>query len=249
LSELTWAEIEELYKTPEEFKFLGLDVRADEVYDQFVPFNYYPFSLRLYKIYGLLPAPRYYTRYHFDQDAVIAEQKSGRYITMADFYGAKAVPKMFAGVEQRLEFASKNMKSERRRGGGSHGDLAVRVIDSMVNNTAEIFDVNVPNNGAVSNLPDHAIVEVAALVDQAGPHSFAVGPLPKSVLGYQYSLILAQELAIDAAFSGSRNDLLKAILAHPLVHSVEAVEKCMDELLLLQKDWLPQFYRGNVVNP
>jgi alpha-galactosidase/6-phospho-beta-glucosidase family protein len=44
-----------------------------------------------------------------------------------------------------------------------------------------------------------------------------------------------------AALSGDRNDLLKAILAHPLIHSVDAAEKAMDELLTLQADWLPQF--------
>jgi 6-phospho-beta-glucosidase len=111
----------------------------------------------------------------------------------------------------------------------------------MVNDLGETFDVNVPNRGAISNLPPDAIVEVAATVDHLGPHPFAMGPLPKSVLGYQYALILSQELAIDAALSGDRNDLLKAILAHPLVHSAEAAEKAMDELLALQADWLPQF--------
>ncbi|NIM92396.1 MAG: hypothetical protein GTO18_01600 [Anaerolineales bacterium] len=249
MQELSWDQIEEIYKTPEEFSFIGLHVRADEIYDQFVHYNYYPFSLKLYQIYGLLPAPRYYTRYHFDQDAVIAEQRSGNYITMAGFYYEKAVPMMFADVDRRLEDATKQLQTERRRGGASHSDLAVRVMDAIVNNTAEIFDVNIPNNGAVSNLPDSAIVEVAAMIDRSGPHPFSVGPLPKSVLGYQYSLILSQELGIDAALSGSRNDLLKAILAHPLVHSVDAAEKCMDELLDLQKDWLPQFYTDGVINP
>jgi alpha-galactosidase/6-phospho-beta-glucosidase family protein len=141
--------------------------QIEKIYDQFVPRSYFPFSSKLYQIYGLLPAPRYYTRYH----------------------------------------------------------------------------------GAVSNLPDSAIVEVAAMVDRAGPRPFCVGPLPKSVLGYQYGLILSEELAIDAALSGSRNDLLKAILAHPLAHSVAVAEKCMDELLHPQKEWLPQFYSGGVVNP
>ena len=249
MKELSWEEIEALYKTPDQFKFLGLDVRSDEVYDQFVPFNYYPFSLKLYQVYGLLPGPRYYTRYHYDQDAVIQEQRSGKYITMAGFYVEKAVPKMFTDLHQRLEAASKHLQTERRRGGGSHSDLAVRVIDSMVNNSAEIFDVNIPNRGAVSNLPENAIVEVAAMVDRAGLHPFSMGPLPKSVLGYQISLILSQELAIDASLSGSRNDLLKAILAHPLVHSMKAAEACMDELLGLQKDWLPQFYSNGHLNP
>jgi 6-phospho-beta-glucosidase len=140
-----------------------------------------------------------------------------------------------------LERISRHLQTSRRKGGGSHGDLAVRVISAMVNDLGETFIVNVPNRGSISNLPQEAIVEVPAKVDRLGPHPLATGPLPKSLLGYQYSLLLSQELAIDAALSGSRNDLLKAILAHPLVHSVDAAEKAMDELLALQAEWLPQF--------
>jgi 6-phospho-beta-glucosidase len=112
----------------------------------------------------------------------------------------------------------------------------------MANNVGETFVVNVANNGAVSNLPDDAVLELAARVDRNGAHPFAVGPLPEALLGLQYALVLSQRLAVDAALSGSRADLLRAILAHPLIHSVDAAERCMDELLALQAEWLPQFH-------
>lgn len=243
LGQMSQAEIEELYAPPPRFDFLGLDVQADQVYDQFVPHKTFPFSLKLFEIYGLLPAPRYYWRYHLDQDAVIAEQRSGHYVTMAGFYVQQAVPRLFEGLDRRLEQASRNLQTKRREGGGGHGDLAVRVISAIISDLGETFAVNVPNRGAISNLPEDAIVEVAAQVDRLGPHPFAVGPLPKALLGYQCALILSQELAIDAALSGSRSDLLKAILAHPLVHSVGAAGKAMDELLALQAEWLPQFHK------
>ena len=244
LSQVSQAEIDELYEYPRDVvDFVGLKVKPDQIYDQFIKQHSFPFSLKLFEIYGLLPAPRYYWRYHLDQDAIIAEQRGGRYVTMAGFYTKHSVSRMFDGLDQRLEQASQNLQTNRREGGGSHGDLAVRVISAMVNDLGETFDVNVPNQGAISNLPQSAIVEVAATVDHVGPHPFAMGPLPKAVLGYQYSLILSQELAIDAALSGDRNDLLKAILAHPLIHSVDAAEKAMDELLALQADWLPQFHQ------
>jgi len=241
LGQMSQAEIEELYAPPSEFDFLGVEVNTGEAYEQFIPHYYFPFSLRLFEIYGLLPAPRYYWRYHLDQDTVISEQRSGHYVTMAGFYMKHAVPRRFEEMDQRLKRASRNLQTSRREGGGSHGDLAVRVISAMVNDLGETFVVNVPNRGAISNLPMDAIVEVPATVNRLGPHPFAMGPLPTSLLGYQYALILSQGLTIDAALSGNRNDLLKAILAHPLVHSVDAAEKAMDELLELQAGWLPQF--------
>jgi 6-phospho-beta-glucosidase len=246
LDRLSWDEIEALYPRPERVRFGGWEGPADQIYEQFIPQYSFPFSLKLYQVYGLLPAPRYYTRYHYDQDAVISEQRSGQYVTMAQFYMRHSVQHSFDGLDgrfaQALEKLADARLSERRKGGGSHGDLAVRIIASMVNDLGEIFDVNVPNNGAVSNLPEGAILELAATVDRLGPHPFAVGPMPKSLLGYQLALVLSQELCIDAALSGDRGDLLKAILAHPLIHSLPAAEAAMDELLSLQSAWLPQFH-------
>ena len=37
---------------------------------------------------------------------------------------------------------------------------------------------------------------------------------------------------------------MKAILAHPLINSVDAAEQAMDELLALQADWLPQLVQA-----
>jgi 6-phospho-beta-glucosidase len=241
LSELSQGEIDAMYHVPAEVTFNRVTVRRDEIYQQFPRGHYFPFDLKLYQALGLLPAPRYYWRYHLDQDAIIAAQRSGTYVSMAGFYIEHAVPRGFEGLEGRLAQAQENLEASRRKGGGGHGDLAVRVISAIANGVGETFVVNVPNRGAISNLPEEAIVEVAATVDATGAHPFAMGPLPKQLVGYQHSLILSQELAIDAALSGRRADLLRAILAHPLIHSLDAAEACMDELLQLQAQWLPQF--------
>lgn len=243
LNQFSWDEVEALYdhSPNQKVEFLGDYYDFDEIYEQFVPHYCFDDSLRLFKIYGLLPQPRYYWRYHLDQDALIQEQMSGKYITMAAFYLKHRVPRVFDGLEERLARTSKKLQTPRREGGGGHGDLAVRVMNAIINDIGEIFAVNVPNRGAISNLPYEAIVDITAMVDRTGAHPFAVGSLPKEIVGYQYSLALAQELAVDAALSGSRNELLKAIVAHPLINSVDAAEKAMDELLTLQADWLPQF--------
>lgn len=238
LSEMSKEEIKRLYAPPPPEQ---MEAPYDEMYKQFIPQYQFPFSLRLFEIYGLLPSPRYYWLYLMEQDKIIAAQRSGHYVTMAGFYMKHRRPRTFQDLDQRFQKALQNLRASRRKGGGGHGDLAVRVIAAVANNLGETFVVNVPNRGAISNLPFDGIVEVAAVVDRQGAHPFAMGPLPKPLVGLQNSLILSQELAIDAALSGSRSQLLQAILAHPLIHSVEAAEKAMDELLALQAEWLPQF--------
>jgi 6-phospho-beta-glucosidase len=244
LEQLSWEEVVSLYDHPRDRKVTFLDDEYDfgEIYEQFVAHYRFDFSLRLYQIYGLLPQPRYYWRYHLDQDALIDEQRSGTYVTMAAFYLKHRVPRVFDGLEARFERTSQNLRTPRREGGGGHGDLAVRVMNAIINDVGEVFAVNVPNQGAISNLPQEAIVDVTGIVDRMGAHPFAMGPLPKEILGYQYSLVLAQELAVKAALSGSRTDLLKAIVAHPLINSIDGAENAMDELLSLQAEWLPQFH-------
>ena len=236
------AEIKNLYAPSQELEFNGVKVTFDQIYKQFVRHYRFPFDLSLYDTYGLLPAPRYYWRYHLDQDAVISEQRDALYVTMAGFYMRHAVPRAFEGLDQRLKRASENLQTSRREGGGSHGDLAVRVIAAISCDLGETFVVNIPNQRAIANLPERAIVEVGALLDQTGAHPFAMGPLPKSLVGYQQSLIQSQELVVDAALSGNRQDLLTAIVAHPLISSVEAAKQAMEELLSLQSEWLPQFH-------
>jgi 6-phospho-beta-glucosidase len=239
--------VERLYARPASFPYRGASAQSEGAYQQFIPGNYFPLSLELFKLYGLLPAPRYYWRYQLEQDAVISEQTRGPYMTMAGFYMQEVVPRLFDGLEQRLQRVSADLPETRRKGGGSHGDLAVRVISAIANNLGELFVVNVPNRGAIANLPEGSIVEVPALLDAHGAHPLAMGPLPKALLGYQYARILSQELAVDAALSGRRKDLLQAILADPLIHSRSAAEQAMDELLALQAKWLPQFQNpGNV---
>jgi 6-phospho-beta-glucosidase len=241
LAELGTAGVAALFPQPTSATLFDEEFTYDEVYKQFIEHYGYGFHLRLFELYGLLPGPRYYWRYMLDQDAIIAAQRTGDYVTMGGFYTKHLEPRLFGDLDARLEHAKDELSSTRREGGGGHGDLAVRVIASMVNNTGERFVVNVKNRGAVSNLPYDAILELSAYVDRYGAHTLTVGDLPEPLVGLQEALVRSQQLAVTAALSGSRDDLLQAIVAHPLINSIAAAEACMDELLELQAEWLPQF--------
>ncbi len=241
LAELSRDDLERMFAAPARMDMFDLTFDYDEIYKQFVPHAGFVHGLRLYQLHGLLPGPRYYWRYMLDQDAVIEAQRSGSYVTMAGFYRKHLEPRMFADLDQRLTRASHHLSTVRREGGGGHGDLAVRVIATMASERSETFTVNVPNRGAVSNLPADAILELTATVDRYGAHPYAVGDLPDALVGMQTALVHSQQLAVTAALSGDREDLLRAIVSHPLINSLDAAERCMDHLLDLQAAWLPQF--------
>jgi 6-phospho-beta-glucosidase len=247
MRELDRDELERMYAPPETVHLFDLDFSYEQMYKQFIPHLGFRFSLQLYELYGLVPGPRYYWRYLLDQDAIVEAQRAGTYVSMGGFYTEHLEPRLFSDLEARLERASGELRLPRRAGGASHGDLAVRVIASMLDDTGEDFVVNVPNEGAIANLPAGAIVEVTARVGRQGPVPYAVGALPESLVGLQQALVRSQQLAVKAALSGSRDELLQAIVAHPLVNSVDAAEACMDELLALQARWLPQFASAHLL--
>lgn len=103
---------------------------------------------------------------------------------------------------------------------------------------------NVVNNGCITNLPDDAIVEVPGYVDANGISIPRVGDLPLGCAAVCNASIWVQRLAVKAAVEG--NDLLlrQAMMMDPLVGAVcnpPEIWQLVDEMLVAQEQWLPQY--------
>ena len=101
--------------------------------------------------------------------------------------------------------------------------------------------VNVRNDGLIPNLPAEAVVEVPGVVDGRGVHGIAVGALPEGIAGILAARVRQQELTVDAALAGDRTLALQALLADPLVPSVETATGCWIEALEAHAPYLPRF--------
>ena len=120
----------------------------------------------------------------------------------------------------------------------------VELIEALVENRNEIHVVNVPNQGAIDNLPYDAIVEVSAVVGGYGIQPLHVGPLPEPVAATLRQHITVQELTAEAALTGDRHIALQAFYQDPQIASVltlEETEALLDELLEAHADSLSQF--------
>lgn len=108
------------------------------------------------------------------------------------------------------------------------------VIHSMATGAPSVVYANAPNRGSIANLPDDAIVEVATVVDRAGPRATTVGALPPQLVAYMSPHLAQQELFIRAATEGRRDHVYQAALFDPLTAAVlppdRIVEMC-DELI------------------
>jgi alpha-galactosidase len=123
------------------------------------------------------------------------------------------------------------------------GELAVPVIcDIELDRGSERSAVNVLNSeGYIENLPLTAVVEVPARVDAKGIHPRKVGPIPEPFAAYMRTQFSIHDLLTEAYRQRSKQLLLQALLLDPCVNSIVEAEKLLEEMLDLQRDFLPSF--------
>ncbi len=79
--------------------------------------------------------------------------------------------------------------------------------------------MNAPNDGAIPNLPDDAIVEVNAQINAYGIRPIQTGPLPEALAAHLRHYVDFQQQVVKAALSGDREEALHAFLLDPNTQS------------------------------
>ncbi|PAE12362.1 alpha-glucosidase/alpha-galactosidase [Niallia circulans] len=133
-----------------------------------------------------------------------------------------------------LEYKQENRSEE-------HGSYILEGLE-----TGRVYrgHFNMVNNGVISNLPDDAIIEAPGYVDRNGINMPLVGELPLGCAAVCTVSISVQRLAVEAAVSGDDQLLRQAMMMDPLVGAVcnpKEIWQMVDELLVAQAEWLPQY--------
>lgn len=103
--------------------------------------------------------------------------------------------------------------------------------------------VNVPNHGAISNLPQGAIVEVPGLVSGAGVWGVSVGSLPEPIAELCRRELAVVRLCVDAAVNGDRQAALQCLLLDPVITDIEVAQRVLEDYLTTYRQYLPQFWQ------
>ncbi|MHC4984009.1 MAG: family 4 glycosyl hydrolase [Planctomycetota bacterium] len=119
-------------------------------------------------------------------------------------------------------------------------DHATDVIESIWAGLGRQFFINTFNAGAVTNMQDDAFLELLCDVDMKGPRPLAIGEAPRGLRGLWAQVIDAHELTAEAAATGRRDILRRAMLTDPLVSSIADADAIIDELLAAEREALPQ---------
>jgi len=122
------------------------------------------------------------------------------------------------------------------------GERAVHMMESIALDRDSVeLAVNLRNDGLLPGLPAEAVVEVPGLVNGAGITGIAVPRLPAGITAVLAARAAQQQLVVDAALTGDPDVALQALLADPLVTSIEAARAMLAEALDVHVAHLPQF--------
>ncbi|MFX1502711.1 MAG: hypothetical protein ACFFDH_17250 [Promethearchaeota archaeon] len=122
------------------------------------------------------------------------------------------------------------------------GERAIPIIEAIINdeNTYETA-VNIPNNNLVDNLPQDLVLECSAIVNKNGVHGIKVGALPKNIAAILRNEASVQDLCIEAVLKESREIAITSLAIDPNVGSFERAENIFNEMIEVQKSYLPKF--------
>jgi 6-phospho-beta-glucosidase len=185
--------------------------------------------------------PSYYLHYFYCHDGVLAEQRTG-----------KPRAAEVAEIERELlelyrdpALTTKPALLE-KRGGAYYSDAATQLVRSLATGDSDVQVVDVRNNRTLSGLAADDVVEVPARIEADGPEPITQEPLAPELLGLVQHVAAYERLAVQAATSGDRDLVSKALLAHPLIGQVPQVDYLTERLLAAGSEHLPQFGTGVV---
>jgi len=83
---------------------------------------------------------------------------------------------------------------------------------------------------------------VPILVDGKGIHPQSIPALPEGVASMCRTQMSIQKLTVQAYQERSKNLLLQTLLLEPTVDDIPKADALIDDMLELQKDYLPVFH-------
>lgn len=124
---------------------------------------------------------------------------------------------------------------------GEHEQL-LSILRAMTYDERRVFNVNVPNRGTVPHLPDDAILEVPAVATATGLRPIQLPDFSDLLAGLIRRKLVAVDLTVEAALTGSRRLMVEALLADGAVAEPAVAWELSEELLRAQQAYLPAFF-------
>ncbi|HEY0388214.1 MAG TPA: 6-phospho-beta-glucosidase [Gaiellales bacterium] len=188
--------------------------------------------------------PSYYLRYFYLTGEVLEKQRTARSRADEVMEIERNLLEMYSDPD--LDVKPKLLE---QRGGAFYSEAAAMLLESLHTDRGDVQVVNVRNGGAIPNLADDAVVEVACRIDASGATPLPVEPLAPEMLGLVEQVKAYERLTVAAAVSGDRDLALKALMANPLSSDYRVAKPLLDALLEGNREYLPAFFPSDEPGP
>jgi len=182
--------------------------------------------------------PASYMKYYYFQREMLEDLQSKPTTRGQDILADS--PDYWAHYREQLESKNPTLDPLRSRGGIFELEVAVDVMDAFFNDKNEVWPCNVVNNGALKDFEDSRVVEVPCLVGLEGVRPLSGYRVPAAVRGLLHHLGEYQQLAANAAWSGSRKQAIQALASNPLVPTLPLAQTVYDALSHAHRAHLPE---------
>ncbi|MCC6917884.1 MAG: glycoside hydrolase [Alphaproteobacteria bacterium] len=190
---------------------------------------------------GSVPSA-YFQYYYFERE--ILEELKAKPTTRSEDILAE-VPGYWAHYREQLESGAPRLDPRRSRGGIHELELAIDCMDAVYNDRNEMLPVNVRNDGSVAGLPDELVVETLGTCNARGIAALKMPAVPQGGRGLVEALGEYQMLAAKAAWNGTAQDGVRALVANPLVRSLDIAERLYGAMAKAHSAYLPERLLAN----
>ncbi len=123
---------------------------------------------------------------------------------------------------------------------GIHAEFIVDLATALAFNTHERMLLIVPNNGAIENFDDDAMVEIPCIVGKDGYEPLSIGKIPTFQKGLMEEQVAVEKLVVDAWQERSYLKLWQALTLSKTVPSANVAKQILDDLIEANKDYWPE---------
>ncbi|RGS47086.1 6-phospho-alpha-glucosidase [Holdemanella biformis] len=123
---------------------------------------------------------------------------------------------------------------------GIHAEFIVDLATALAFNTHERMLLIVPNNGAISNFENDAMVEIPCIVGKDGYEPLTVGEIPHFQKGLMEQQVNCEKLVVDAYEQHSYLKMLQALTLNKCVPNANVARKILDDFIEANKTYWPE---------
>jgi len=183
--------------------------------------------------------PNYYLRYYYYTGKMLAEQEK---------WPPSRAEEVMKIEEDLLAYYSDETQTNppedlMKRGGAYYSTVATQLINAHYNNLNEIHILNTRHNGAVPGWNADWVLEMPCRISSEGILPLPASPLPLVCESLIQRVKAYEILTAQAAVKGDRVAAYQALMTHPLGPDADQVHQVLDEMLAINRPYLPNFHQ------